>query len=111
MTRLPTPPAIERKMKAWREGFASLPQEYIDWHRQLATEAKNQLSAYNIVMEQMVDDGWLDGMKFLALTVEHKTSGKLSVIKWSDSQHWHERFPRHGGWGLFRPQPLEQVAA
>jgi hypothetical protein len=54
-------------------------------------------------MEQVIDDGWLDGMKFLALTIEHKATGKLSVIKWSDSQCWYERF-HSGGWGIFRIQ-------
>jgi hypothetical protein len=100
--RQPTPDAIERKMKLWRNGLAPLPQEYIEWHRQLATEAKSQLANYRILMQGMIDDGWGDGMKFLALTIVHKATGKLSVIKWSDSQCWLKRF-HSGGWGIFRP--------
>lgn len=100
--RTPIPAALEAKMKLWREGLIPLPPEYVEHHLAMARAALPKLETdYRILMTAVVDDGWGDGMKFLAATVEHKITHRLSVIKWSDNCRWYERCPG-GGWGLFR---------
>ena len=100
--RVKIPDAIENQMKLWRMGAVGLPQEYIEWHKELALKDLPEFAAANglkVWGAKLVDDGWCDGMKFVAAVVEN-ANGKLFKIKWADGQRWYHNYPNRGGWGL-----------
>jgi hypothetical protein len=98
MERLPA--NIEAEMAQWRQGVGAFPPSYAEWHRQQAERAIVKLDAQYIIHRKLwVDDGWLDGMKFVAVIVEDRYSGQLFKLKWSDSQRWYRQSPA-GGWVL-----------
>lgn len=113
MTRqyVPLPAELSERMRHWREGIVSLPQEYIEFHKKLAEAAKAELSDYSILNEAMVDDGWCDGMKFLAVSVQHKQTGELAILKWADNQCWYS-MSECGGWSLtqYRAEEFKRAA-
>lgn len=101
MESVKIPESIEKKMRMWRRGVISIPQEYIQFHKDLAEKALKEMpSIVTVHRTYMADDGWLDGMQFLHAIIE-TGRGKLHKIKWCDSQHFMEEMPS-GGWGLFR---------
>ena len=94
------PEAIEKKMRGWRKGFNSLPQEYIDFHKNAAEKSlATDFAGYIIHRQYMNDDGWCDGMKLIHVIVEK--AGKLLKLKWSDTGYWYDQCPS-GGWGLYK---------
>ncbi len=95
------PEYLEVKMKLFRMGAITIPIEYIAWHYRHARDSKIAAIEKNYIVhsERLMDDGWCDGMKFLQLIIEHKTTGKLLKIKWSDSQNWYYQCDG-GGWAL-----------
>lgn len=87
IVRKSLPAHICRKIEAWRNGFTSMPQEYIDWHRGIAEIRLEELSkkfAIRVHSTEMISDGWLDGMRTLRAIVETK-SGNLLDLKYNDS--------------------------
>ncbi len=94
------PEALEAKLKLFRMGVISIPQEYINWHEVAALKAMHSLrDNYIIHKEELVNDGFLDGMKFIQLIIENKNTQKLYKIKWSDYQTWY--YQCAGGWAPF----------
>lgn len=91
---------IEAKMKLYREGLTDLPQEYIDYHRELAEEGVKDLRArgYTIHRQWLDLDGWCDGMKTTFLIIE-APSGHLLKLSWHDSITKGRWFEHHQGCG------------
>lgn len=86
---------IERKMKLWRDGFSSLPKEYIEYHKKLAENSLEEAKAkgYKIHNTFMELDGWLDEMKVLFAIIE-SPEGKLLKVHWQDANkrgYWMEK--------------------
>lgn len=105
MTRIEVPAAIEKKMKAWRGGWGEFPQEYIQWQKEQAETVglpAIKKAGYTIHSQQLVNDGWGDGMRFLQVVIEDKR-GNLAKLKWSDQQTWFKHNANGGGWTLFVP--------
>tara|TARA_Y100000310_G_scaffold329473_1_gene399397 strand:+ start:514 stop:900 length:387 start_codon:yes stop_codon:yes gene_type:complete len=98
---------IADEMDLWRMGAIGLPASYIAYKKKKAEEDLPGFAAKNgfkIWGTEMVYDGWMDGMKFLAAVVEgkHPTTGEkgLFKIKFADNERWYHDYPGHGGWGL-----------
>ncbi len=93
-------------MKMWRLGLAPLPGAYVAWHEYLAKAAIDELKEDGWVVHRvyMADDGWMDGMRFIHVIIEHYRTGALRKVKWSDSQLWYTRPASGVGWVLFDPE-------
>lgn len=98
---------IEARMKLWRKGLISIPKEYIDYHKLLAEGAIAALvtSGWKVYNTELLDGGWLDGMKNMVIVVEtpHR---ELKKLTWHDSHSrgaWMEVYPS-GGAGAFNPE-------
>lgn len=103
------PKNIATKMDSWRSGFVPMPLEYIIWHEDLAATVLEQLkNDHGIIVHstQMLDDGWLDGMKSLHAVIETK-SGKLMKLKYSDSNQGFMQVYQSGGAGSIHPKDLQ----
>jgi hypothetical protein len=69
-----------------RQGAWSVPVSYIEFHRDLAERALAEgASRYGFVVlgSEMVDAGWLDGMRELRALIRTR-SGEYRVIQWHD---------------------------
>jgi hypothetical protein len=86
MEKAKIPDRIEKQMKMWRQGFVSIPKDYIEFHRDMAEVAVAHLAdqGYFIHCTSMVSDGWMDGMKILQAIVEHKRTGEVLKLQWHD---------------------------
>lgn len=95
---LPIPADLVQPMYLYREWGSPLPQQYIDWHKGLAEEAKKALvKDFEILAERMVNDGWMDSMMVTELVVEHRRSHQLLKLVWNDgSQCWFFRYEKGG---------------
>ncbi len=105
----PAPAAIEKKMKLWRNGLTGFPQEFIEWHAGLATEALAGLKAKGFVVHNsfMASDGWGDGMK--ALTVIAEYQDKLMKLQWhAGNQEFFVQMPSAGSSPLRFEAPAVQ---
>ena len=106
MIRLPE--AIEAKMKLFRAGMDRLPQEYIDYHEDLARmDSKSHPDFVVVDNGGMVYDGWMDGMRVLQHLVRDRKTGKEFLIQWSDSNGkgaWF-RLGRHGNVRQYEMNP------
>jgi hypothetical protein len=103
MAKTPVPPEVEKKMKAWRRGFAGFPIEYIEFNEKLANDALAALKAEGFTVHKywLATDGWFDGMKAVYAIVER--SGNLYKLQWNDSnQEFFLCHPNHGGSSPFR---------
>ena len=98
-----SPETLAQAMRMWRNGWAPLPQLYVDLHE---AAARRQLDGclkrheLELVETRMVRDGWADGMRVLeveALDFFNRTQ----LIRWSDSNggSWFEQ-TKGGGWSL-----------
>lgn len=98
---------LRNKMKMYRLGTIALPQEYIDLHQLSARIGKNELTqrlGVRVLAEEMVTDGWIDGMQVLRYICED-FNGKLRDIRWSDANggSWFEKLASGGQTLLFSP--------
>jgi hypothetical protein len=101
--RTSVPDEIENKMKAWRNGLAPFPKEYIEFHKGLAEKALLGLKAegYVVHREYMDSDGWADGMRVLFVIAEK--DGEVMKLHWHDgNQEFFFQSPRSGSWPLKR---------
>ena len=101
---------VDQLMKQWRLGFTSFPEEYIDFHKNLADTATQDLKdrGYTVHRQWVSTDGWFDGMKTTYLIVE-TPSGRLAKVSWTDSGRngcWSEHYQNHGG---SRPHKIEDL--
>ena len=85
-TRLPENIAVV--MKSWRDhnSWDAVPQCYVDFHLALArAECKRLMVDHGIriLSEDVVDGGWLDGMRELRVGIETKL-GQLLWLQWHD---------------------------
>lgn len=101
------PDEIEKKLKLWRKGLISIRDTgYIEFRQEQAEAALEELKTmgWRVVESKLVDDGWLDGMKFVQAILESTKRGPdhgdLVKIKWSDSGCWYKHV---GGWALWTP--------
>ena len=77
----------------------SLPQEYIDWHADLAKDELARLAeAYGlyVLTATLKDDGWGDGMKALHVTVITPSSRFRHLVWHAGNQAFMKRFPGGG---------------
>lgn len=90
----------EPAMKRWRAGMTGLPSAYVDGHESFARTDLERVAAngWRVHSAEMVPDGWLDGMRFIAAVVE-SPRGELLKIKWSDCGKWYAHSDS-GGWFL-----------
>lgn len=96
------PAEIEKKMQAWRHGFAPLPVEYIAFMQNQAMAAIQPFCderGWKLRGVWMAEDGWGDGMLFLHAAVE-VSRNKLKLIKFSDCQCWYQQADSGAGWLL-----------
>lgn len=95
---------LKEQMRRWRLGLeATIPQEYIDLHREAAEKSLPSLCVSHglrPIATEMVSDGWMDGMTCLRAICEDRL-GKLHDMRWSDANggSWFEKHPS-GGAGL-----------
>lgn len=95
MERVALPDSIRSQMVAWREGFASFPKDYIDFHKTLAENALDLLKHSEQVTVHRVyvaSDGWMDGMRVVYAIIEER-SGRLVKLSWHDGN---QEFFEHG---------------
>lgn len=95
--RVKIPDAIEKKMKLWRNGLTGFPQEFIEFHSGLATEALAGLKAKGVIVHNsfMASDGWADGMRVLTVIAEHKND--LMKLQWHPgNQEFFKQTPSSG---------------
>lgn len=93
--RVKLPLEIANKMTLWREGFISLPKDYIEFYKNLAEKALAQLNV-TVHNKWMASDGWADGMQVLWAVVETR-KGELFKIYWHDgSQRFFQQSPTGG---------------
>jgi hypothetical protein len=90
---------VKKGMRFFRMG-GSLPQSYVELHKQYAlADVDRLLQKYDLTLikSEMVNDGWMDGMKVLRLIVEQKNKG-FKEIRWSDCNGgcWFEKTPSGG---------------
>lgn len=100
------PEEIKVKMNNYRNGFCSLPKEYVEFHKDLAENAIEGLKEQGLIIHNtyMSSDGW--GMKVLHLIVENK--GELMKLKWHDgNQEFFFQSSSGGSW----PYRLKQKGA
>ena len=88
---------IGKKMNTWRKlgCVFSIPQEYIQYHEELAKESLRKLETKGFMVHaiSMESTGDFDGMKTVMAVVE-TTTGDLKKLKWYDSHdkgYWHEK--------------------
>ena len=106
--KVPTPAPIEKKMKLWRRGFSEIPQDYIDFHRNLADKRIEALKAFfgvEVLKTFMKDAGWFDSMKELNVIILTR-SEKTKTLVWCDSNQ--DFMVRHdsGGQGSLHAKDL-----
>lgn len=102
------PDNIERLMKEWRQGFRSMPRQYIDFHKDLAEKRLEHLRSvygFRVIEAALRNSGWFDGMRELNAIIETR-KGKLRRLKWCDSNQ--DFFLAHevGGSGIFDEDEL-----
>lgn len=105
MKKISLPESIDKKMRLWRMDLCCMPEEYIEFHANLAKPtldalvAEHRLKVHRTYMES---DGWLDGMRALHAIVEEK-SGRLVKLSWHDgNQEFFEHYDKGGGSGPYR---------
>jgi hypothetical protein len=91
---------IKTEMNKYRMGMRNLPNEYIDIHQMSAridTSHLLQATGMRKLAEEMISDGWIDGMKVLRLICEDRR-GQIHDIRWSDANggSWFEKLPSGG---------------
>ncbi len=95
---------VKQLMNLYRMGEIALPREYVAAHYQAALASLADITdmGYRILFQELVDDGWMDGMQVLRLVVEDKQN-KLKDIRYSDDNggSWFEKYPG-GGQGLIK---------
>ena len=109
MERQTLPANIQKQMKAYRQGFTNVPQDYIDWHAARAELALQELQhEHNIIVHNVhqVNDGWLDGMRVVQAVVE-TPSGKLHKFVYNDSNQGFMRKYESGGAGSLHDEDLK----
>jgi len=92
----PLPESIEKKMRAWREGFSEVPADYIVFHKGLAEPALASLAAeHGLTVHRTYEDsdGWFDGMRVLHAIVEER-GGRLVKLSWHDGNQEFEAAKR-----------------
>lgn len=108
VTRVALPANLSNSMKLWRDGFLPMPQEYIEFHLNLAEKRLQVLKdayGFRVVETKLKDAGWFDGMKELNAIIETKR-GSLHKLVWCDSnQDFMEKMPS-GGSGSFNAEVL-----
>jgi len=86
LTRKELPKSISNEMKKWRVGLIPFPESYILFHKELAEKALEKLrfeKNLKVWGTEVIDDGWLDGMKTLHVVAE-EPKGKLIKLSWHD---------------------------
>lgn len=102
------PEGLRAKMNACRRGERNMPQEYIDYHANLArpelaaVAAKHGLQIHRSWME---GDGWMDGMRALHAVVETR-SGRLLKLQWCDSNLAFMVHCDSGGWASMNEEDV-----
>lgn len=100
---LKTPKHISEKMDLWRMGATALPQEFIDFHEEAARADLAKRDGWSVLKEEMVSDGYFDGMKVLQVIVrmpwdcDQFGEREVLVLKWHESGAWFQHAPS-GGW-------------
>ena len=87
--RIELPKEISSQMKLWRNGLIPIPQTYIAFHKELATQKLDQLMEQGlelVTLPTMESDGWCDGMKVLHVRaiIGKKYDEKIVYLKWND---------------------------
>lgn len=105
---------IEAAMYLYREGMASLPQSYIDYHQQLAESHLHQIeeAGYEVCSMMMDTDGWCDGMQVLKVLAVQ--DDKVIELVWHDSNskgEWFQKSPAGGSYPFARAKNLYPVIA
>lgn len=98
LTRRALPKSIQNKMKMWRMGATGMPQEYVDFHFQLAIETLTKMANDRITIhsQKLVSDGWGDGMRVVEAVVEKNE--ELAKIQWNDTNQGFMQRSSAGGW-------------
>lgn len=95
---------MDSKLKPYRIGIAPISLEYIEGHEHFALIDINRLNmrGWRVEGYQLVNDGWMDAMKFIQIFVRpplDQNSETIYQMKWSDSGQWYVKTPG-GGWAL-----------
>jgi hypothetical protein len=96
--RISLPKIIGEQMVLWRNDLISFPQDYIEFHKDLAEKRLGTLVtdySLTILKTEMVDDGWLDGMKVLRVVAETKPKNLIDM-RWCDAN---QDFMKKGTFG------------
>ena len=102
------PADIQREMKLFRMGAMSLPTSYINFHRDLALKAKEELAkTHTIHRDYMAKDGWFDGMRVVYLIVEDE-GGRLFKLHWHDGSQTYFKECKQGGSTPYHAIPTKQ---
>ncbi len=100
LERRTLPENIRAKMALWNLGLIPLPKSYIVFHKQLAHQTMAAMIDDGVIKvhnDEMVNDGWGDGMMVVQLIIE-LPDGTLLKAKWHDgSQNFMAKSPS-GGW-------------
>ncbi len=108
--RVPLPAPIAKAMKWWREGFADMPQSYIEFHADMAKarlEALRIAYGLDIAKSWMADGSWMDGMRELHAVVLKRNGDPIHLI-WNDgNQDFMRKCVGHGGQSALMAGDLE----
>ncbi len=84
---LKIPIHVDAKMDLWRSGVTVLPQEYVDFHTEAARADLARRDGWNVLCQELVDDGWCDGMRVTQIVVRYD-SGETDILRWHESGAW-----------------------
>lgn len=107
--RVSLSPAIAKKMDLWRLGLITMPEEYINFHKNLAELRLAFLQSnygFRIVEKSMRSAGWFDGMRELNVIIETK-SFKLRRLVWNDANQDFMLASELGGATVFAEEQLK----
>ena len=105
------PENIARKMDMWRAELIGMPNEYIDFHRELAWKEIDRLKTLGFKevenTRKMASDGWSAGMRLVY--IQMVLGKKLHFLCWCDGNQ--EFFTKcESGFGSI-PLDTKEVAA
>jgi hypothetical protein len=105
MTFVREPDHMKIDMDLYRHGLIPLPPVYIAYHRQCA-KADLAKRDWNILVEDMASDGYMDGFKVVRVIVElpwdasENMEQPIMRLKWHESGAWFKAMPS-GGWSRY----------
>ncbi len=91
---------IKEKMNLWRQGFSSIPQDYINFHKDLAEKEIAILKSigFKEVEDSRIisSDGWWCGMK--VIHIQMVQNNKVFNLHWHDgNQEFFAAYKDYGG--------------